>query len=77
MFGSGGIHTEYLKDLEKNAQIINANYNNVSSFKEYRARRSKHLIDKIDWAIKDAYDLTDEEINFIINFDLEFRTYEE
>ena len=71
------IYTEYLKDLEKNAQIINANYNNVSSFKEYRARRSKHLIDKIDWAIKDAYDLTDEEINFIINFDLEFRTYEE
>ena len=70
------IYIEYLEDLEKNARIIQANYATISSFKEYRARKSKHLIDKIDKAIQKAYGLTDEEIAFIINYDIEFRTDE-
>ncbi|MEK7264101.1 MAG: N-6 DNA methylase [Bacteroidota bacterium] len=70
-------YKEYLNDLEKNARIIKADYNNISSFKEYRARKSKHFIDKIDLAIKDAYGLSDEEINFIINYDIKFRTDDE
>lgn len=68
------IYEEYLVDLEKNASIINANYSKVNSFKEYKARKSKHIIDKIDRAIQNAYGLNDEEIDFIINYDIEFRT---
>ncbi len=71
------IYNEYLKDLEKNVRTIQADYNTVSSFKEYRARKSKHLIDQIDYAIKDVYGLSEKEIEFIINYDLEFRTDEQ
>jgi hypothetical protein len=71
------IYKKYLQDLEKNAQIIKAEYNTVDSFKEYRARKSKSLIDKLDWAIQKAYGLTDEEIQFIINYDAEFRIDEQ
>ena len=68
------LYDEYLRDLENNARVIQADYATISSFKEYRARKSKHLIDKMDLAIQKAYGLSDEEINFIINYDLEFRT---
>jgi hypothetical protein len=70
------LYKDYLTDLEKNARIIKADYNTIDSFKEYRARKSKHLIDKLDWAIQPAYGLTDEEVRFIINYDIEFRTDE-
>lgn len=70
------LYRDYLLDLERNARVIRADYNNVSSFKEYRARKSKPLIDKIDLAIKDAYGLSDKEIDFIINYDIQFRTDE-
>jgi hypothetical protein len=64
----------YLIDLEKNSIIQKVNYTNISEMRVYYARKSKHLIDQIDLAIKDAYGLTDDEINFIINYDLKFRT---
>lgn len=71
------LYKEYLQDIEKNAIIKNANYNNISSFKEYKLRKSKPLIDKLDREIGKLYSLTDEEIEFIINYDIEFRTDEQ
>jgi hypothetical protein len=65
---------KYLIDLEKNAVIKKANYNNISEFKEYRARLSKIYLDKIDRILQSAYGLTDEQTNYLINFELEFRT---
>ncbi len=71
------LYKKYLDDLHKNSIIKQVNYAHIKEYREYYARKSKHLIDKIDLAIKDAYGLTDEEINFIINYDIEFRTDDE
>jgi hypothetical protein len=68
------IYAEYLKDLHKHSKIKQVSYSHVSEYREYYARYSKVIIDKIDLAIKEAYGLTDKEIDFIINYDLEFRT---
>ncbi len=68
------MYAEYLKDLHKHSKIKQVNYAHVSEYREYYARYSKLIIDKIDFAMKDAYNLTDEEIQFIINYDLIFRT---
>ena len=68
------IYNEYMLDLENNAKVIQASYATVSSFKEYKARLSKHLINSIDRAIYHAFGLNEEECEFLINYDLEFRT---
>ena len=64
----------YITDLEKNAKVVKANYANTSSFKKYKARLSKHIIDKIDQVIYKFYGLTETEFDFIINYDKKFRT---
>ncbi|MCL5991524.1 MAG: Eco57I restriction-modification methylase domain-containing protein [Bacteroidetes bacterium] len=64
----------YIEDIKKHSKIKKVSYAHISEYTEYYARYSKHIIDKIDLAIKDAYGLTDEEINFIINYDIRFRT---
>lgn len=67
------LYNIYLEDIEKNAVEKNANYNNISKFKEYKIRKSKILIDELDKKIGELYSLTTEEIEFLINYDLEFR----
>jgi len=60
--------------LQKNSKVKKANYATIDSYREYYARYSKHLIDKIDLAIQKSYGLSDKEVHFLINYDLEFRT---
>ena len=57
---------EYEKDIE-------ANHDYSNGVKTYKIRKSKHIIDKIDRLICPLYGLTEEETEFIINYDLEFR----
>ena len=70
------IYGEYLRDIERNVSIrtssVNSSYN-VTQFKNYKLNRSKHLADALDDVIGKFYGLTDEEINFIKNFELEIR----
>jgi hypothetical protein len=68
------IYNEYMLDLENNAKVIKASYATIDSFKEYKARLSKHLIDSLDRAIYKAFGINQEEYEFLINYDLEFRT---
>ena len=70
-------YSDYLKDLHKNSKVKKVNYAHVQEYREYYARHSKHIIDKMDMLIKEPYGLTDEEIDFIINYDLKFRTDDE
>ncbi len=44
---------------------------------EVHARKSKKIIDKIDLLLAHHYGLTEEELNFIVNYDLKFRMGEE
>jgi methylase of polypeptide subunit release factors len=71
------IYIDYLIDIEKNATTRQTeNYANISSFKEYKISKSKHLIDQIDDIICPLYGLTDEERDFIKNYEINFRTDE-
>lgn len=70
------IYKAYLDDLEKNAKQKLGDYVHVDSFKEYVVRKSKHYIDELDKAIGKAYGLNKTEIDFLINYDLEFRLSE-
>ena len=70
------LYAEYLEDIEQNANVRTTSGTssyNVSSFKEYKIGRSKAIIDKIDDFICPLYGLTQEEIEFIKNYEIEFR----
>ncbi len=70
------IYRRYLSDIEDKANIretTGESSYNVDSFKEYKIVRSKYIIDEIDDYIGPLYGLTPEEIDFIKNYELEFR----
>ena len=68
------IYKEYLVDIEKNSNVRQAdNYVNIESFREYKIGKSKHIIDKIDDIIGPLFGLNQEEINFVKNYEIEFR----
>jgi len=71
-------YEEYLADIEKNAIIHkDTSYTNIDSFKEYKIGKSKHLADKIDDIFGPLYGLTNDEIKFIKNYEVEFRISED
>ncbi|MCX7908453.1 MAG: BREX-1 system adenine-specific DNA-methyltransferase PglX, partial [Ignavibacteria bacterium] len=71
------VYTRYLLDIEKNVILRKTkNYKNISLLKEYKIAKSKHLIDQIDDLIGPLYNLTTEEIDFIKNYEVEFRIQE-
>ena len=63
-------YAEYLSDIECN--VIQH-----STFKEYKLRKSKHLIDQLDELICPLYVLSKEETEFIKNYEIEFRVEDE
>jgi type I restriction-modification system DNA methylase subunit len=72
----GKLYSEYLNDIETNANVRTSTGESkylVDTFKEYKIVRSKSIIDKIDDYIGPLYGLTQEEIDFIKNYELEFR----
>jgi hypothetical protein len=72
----GVLYGKYLNDIETNANIrISTGESKyiVDTFKEYKIVRSKAIIDEIDNYIGPLYGLTQEEIDFIKNYELEFR----
>ncbi len=74
--GLTSLYSLYLEDIERNAAIRQSSVtstHNVTSFKEYKIVRSKTIISKIDDSIGPLYGLTQEEIDFIKNYELEFR----
>ncbi|MCL5998338.1 MAG: hypothetical protein M1546_20145, partial [Chloroflexi bacterium] len=46
-------------------------------FQEFRPSRSKRIIDKIDRVLAQHYGFTDEELDFIINYDIKYRMGDE
>lgn len=70
------LYVEYLESIESNANVRTTSGNsgyNVDTFKEYKIGRSKSIIDKIDDYIGPLYGLSDKEIEFIKNYEIEFR----
>lgn len=70
------LYSRYLADIETNANTRTTSGKstyNVDLFKEYKIVRSKTIIDEIDDYICPLYGLTQEETEFIKNYELEFR----
>lgn len=70
------LYAEYLEDIEHNANLrisSGKSQYHVEQFKEYKIGRSKAIIDRIDDFIGPLYSLSDEEIEFIKNYEIEFR----
>jgi hypothetical protein len=66
---------ELMADLKRNAKLKTAVYQSTGEIKyeEYYASKSKPIIDEIDRVLAQHYGFTDEELDFIINYDIKYR----
>ena len=56
-------------DLERNKKFVGT----VQTDYEYYHKKSKHIINKIDTILAKHYGLTEEELDYIINYDIKYR----
>ncbi|GHU01279.1 hypothetical protein FACS1894147_00830 [Spirochaetia bacterium] len=65
----------YVKSLVDNSElkIVNSKTRGVIEQRQYAVRNSKPIIDKIDKVLAKHYGFTDEELDFIINYDIKYR----
>ena len=66
---------DYLQSLETNAkqEIIKSKTKGQIMQKQYYVRASKPIINEIDKVLAKHYNFTDEELDFIINYDIKYR----
>ena len=66
---------EYVCDLKRNAESIVRVYrgNRAVECLNFRVKESKPIIDEIDRVLAQHYGFTDEELDFIINYDIKYR----
>ena len=69
------IAVELMADFRYHATRKETNYRTTGKvvYDEFYPRRSKSIIDKIDRVFADHYGFTDEELDFIINYDIKYR----
>ena len=67
------------KDLNNNIQIAEYNYANrgIVRFAQFFPKKSKNVIDDIDKALAKQYGFSEEELDFIINYDIKYRMGDE
>jgi len=68
-----------MKDLKKKSNLKVANYKSTGrvEYEEYHPSRSKLIIDEIDKVLAKHYGFTEEELDFIINYDIKYRMGDE
>lgn len=71
----GMIVKELMLDLEMKSNLKIANYKATGTveYREYFPKKSKTIIDEIDKVLAQHYGFTDEELDFIINYDIKYR----
>jgi type I restriction-modification system DNA methylase subunit len=68
------LYKKYLRNIERHViEHETEEYKHVTKYKEYKIRYSKALIDAMDDVICPLYGLTEEECEFIKNYELRFR----
>ena len=69
------LSTGLMQDLKHHAQRKETNYKTTGRvvYDEFFPRHSKPIIDKIDRVLAKHYGFTDEELDFIINYDIKYR----
>ena len=66
---------DLMQDFRNHSRRREINMRNVGRviYDEFSPRHSKHIIDKIDRVLAKHYGFTDEELDFIINYDIKYR----
>ncbi len=66
---------DLMVDLKHHSQRKKASYKTTGQviYDEFYPRHSKHIIDEIDRVLAKHYGFTDEELDFIINYDIKYR----
>ena len=69
------LSADLMQDLKHHAQRKETNYKTTGKvvYDEFFPRHSKSIIDKIDRVLAEHYGFTDEELDFIINYDIKYR----
>lgn len=69
---------QYIHNIESNSIIKQVNTNHgIVTQKQYYARKSKSVIIEIDKVLAKHYGFTEEELDFIINYDIKYRMGDE
>ena len=71
----GKFTKELMIDFSNNAKHLTADYgkHGILTIQSFQPRLSKPIIDKIDTVLAKHYGFTDEELDFIINYDIKYR----
>jgi len=66
---------KYIKDLQRNSTMLvrQQKQTGCTETQSFKIQKSKHIIDEIDRVLAGHYDLTEEELDFIINYDIKYR----
>lgn len=66
---------ELMEDLQKNAIRRRIRYHGTGwiEYDEFYPKKSKALIDRIDEEVRKHYGLSDEQLDYLLNFDIKFR----
>jgi hypothetical protein len=64
-----------MTDFESNSRMLTSDYGShgVLHIQSFQPRLSKPIIDEIDRVLAVHYGFTDEELDFIINYDIKYR----
>jgi len=63
-----------MKDLDNNSIMQPAKYKTGDvEFQQFFPQKSKSIIDEIDTVLAEYYSFTEEELDFIINYDIKYR----
>jgi hypothetical protein len=67
--------TELMLDFQKNSKDLTNNYGKagILTIQSFQPRQSKSIVDKIDCILAQHYGFSDEELDFIINYDIKYR----
>jgi hypothetical protein len=68
------LKNELMKDLKKNSKLYKRVSNNITTeFDSFYPMFSKDIINKIDSMLAIHYNLSNEELDYIINYDIKYR----
>ena len=69
------LRERYIEDLKVNSIMLVRNQKQTgrTETQSFKVQKSKPIIDQIDHVLAKHYGFTDEELNFIINYDIKYR----
>jgi len=73
------VNDQLMEDLINNSKRKECFYKTTGKVKydEFYPKKSKHLTDQIDTVLAEHYKFTEEELDFIVNYDIKYRMGEE